>query len=225
MAITRILLVDDHELFREGVAKVINDQPDMRVVGQAEDGLDALTQVRELRPDLILMDINMPVSDGLEATGLILANFPETCIIMLTAFEEEEKLFDAIKAGAKGYLLKSSSATGFVRAIRGTLAGEASIPRKLAAQLLTEFSRLSKKPEDQLSKNGIEVLTQREIEILKILMTGASNQEIAATLSISLQTVKTHVSNILTKLHTKSRHEAVELGIKRGLIPPASQEP
>jgi len=219
MARARVLLVDDHELFREGVAKVINNQPDMEVIGQADDGLAALTMAHELHPDLVLMDINMPLSDGLEATALIHSNLPECIILMLTAYEEEEKLFDAIKAGARGYILKSSSSTGLVRGIRGALEGEASVPRKLASQLLAEFSKLSNRPTDHVANEDTTPnLTQREIEVLNIMATGASNQEIADTLSISLQTVKTHVSNILTKLQAKSRFQATQLGIKQGLI-------
>jgi DNA-binding NarL/FixJ family response regulator len=218
MTRARILLVDDHELFREGVAKVINSQPDMKVIGQADDGLEALTMAHELHPDLILMDINMPLSDGLEATKLIHSSLPEASIIMLTAYEEEEKLFDAIKAGAKGYVLKSSSAAGLVRGIRGALEGEASVPRKLAGQLLAEFAKLSKRPDHPVSEDTVPIITQREREVLNIMASGASNQEIAETLSISLQTVKSHVSNILTKLQAKSRLQAAEFGIKQGLI-------
>jgi DNA-binding NarL/FixJ family response regulator len=218
MTRARILLVDDHELFREGVAKVINSQPDMEVIGQADDGLEALTMAHKLHPDLILMDINMPLSDGLEATKLIHSSLPEASIIMLTAYEEEEKLFDAIKAGAKGYVLKSSSAAGLARGIRGALDGEASVPRKLAGQLLAEFAKLSKRPDHPVSEDTVPIITQREREVLNIMASGASNQEIAETLSISLQTVKSHVSNILTKLQAKSRLQAAEFGIKQGLI-------
>lgn len=217
MTRARILLVDDHELFREGVARVISGQPDMEVVGQADDGLEALTMAHELHPDLILMDINMPMSDGLEATRLIYSSVPDSNIIMLTAYEEEEKLFEAIKVGAKGYILKTSSAAGLVRGIQGALAGEASVPRKLAGQLLAEFSKLSKRP-DVASEDTTPILTRRERQVLSIMATGASNQEIADTLWISLQTVKSHVSNILTKLQAKSRQQATEFGIKQGFI-------
>jgi DNA-binding NarL/FixJ family response regulator len=218
MTLARILLADDNELFREGLAKIINSQTDMEVVAQAEDGLEALTQVYELRPDLIVMDINMPLSDGLEATRLIHSSNPESRIIMLTAYEEEEKLFEAIKAGAQGYILKTSSAAGLLRGLRGALAGEATIPRKLARQLLVEFSNLSKRPGSVSSGDTIPLLTRRENEILNVMATGATNQEIAEQLSISLQTVKSHVSNILEKLQAKSRHHATELGLKQGLI-------
>lgn len=218
MTRSRILLVDDHELFREGVVNVINSQPDMEVVGQANDGLEALTMADELRPDLILMDINMPLSNGLEAAGLIHARVPDSIIIMLTAYEEEEKLFDAIKAGAQGYLLKSSSSTKLVNGIRGVLDGEVSVPRKLARQFLAEFSKLSKQADNVVSEDAATNLTLRERDVLDIIATGASNQEIADTLEINLQTVKTHVSSILRKLQAKSRRQAAKLGLKQGLV-------
>lgn len=218
MAKARILLVDDHQLFREGVAVVVNNQPDMQVVGQADDGLEALTMARDLRPDLIIMDINMPLSSGLEATQLIHASVPECIIVMLTAHEEDEKLFTAIKAGAQGYILKTSSSSGLINGIRGALNGEASLPRKLAWQFISEFSRLSNHSERGGNQDTIPILTTREREILEIMATGATNQEISQTLSVSLQTVKSHVSNILTKLQAKSRYEAAEFGIKQGVI-------
>lgn len=218
MAKARILLVDDHELFREGVAFVINKQPDMEVVGQADDGLEALTLAHNLRPDLIIMDINMPLSNGLEATELIHNSVPESIIVMLTAHEEDEKLFNAIKAGAQGYILKSSPSAGLIGGIRGALNGESSVPRKLARQFLAEFSKLSNRAENTVSQDTTPVLTSREREILNVMATGASNQEISTQLGISLQTVKSHVSNILTKLQAKSRHQAAEFGIKQGFI-------
>jgi DNA-binding NarL/FixJ family response regulator len=218
MAKARILLVDDHELFREGVALVINKQLDMEVVGQADDGLEALTMAHDLRPDLIIMDINMPLSNGLEATELIHNSVPDSIIIMLTAHEEDEKLFNAIKAGAQGYILKSSPSAGLIGGIRGALNGESSVPRKLARQFLAEFSKLSNRTEHTVNQDTIPVLTSREREILNIMATGATNQEISTQLGISLQTVKSHVSNILTKLQAKSRHQAAEFGIKQGFI-------
>lgn len=220
MTRARILLVDDHELFREGVARVLNNQPDMEVVGQAKDGLEALTKADELRPDLVLMDINMPLSGGLEAAGLIHNRVPESIIIMLTAYEEEEKLFNAIKAGAQGYILKSSSSKGLIRGVRGALEGEASVPRKLAKKFLAEFTKLSSLVKDLPVEETEPILSPREFEVLNIMATGASNQEIADTLAIGLQTVKSHVKNILNKLHVKSRLEAAEAGIKQGLIHP-----
>lgn len=146
MTQSTILLVDDHELFREGLAGLINTQPDMRVVGQASDGLEALTLTRDLTPHLVIMDINMPVCDGLEATRLIRAEQPETRIVILTIHDEDSKLFEAIKAGARGYILKDISSAEFLRGVRGALGGELTMPPKLASRLLNEFARLASQP-------------------------------------------------------------------------------
>ncbi|MFQ5578227.1 MAG: response regulator transcription factor, partial [Anaerolineae bacterium] len=144
----QIILADDHELFREGLAGLVNAQPDLKVIGEAGDGFEALTLTRDLQPDLVVMDINMPVCDGLEATRLIrnAAGASEPRILILTVHDEEEKLFEAIKAGANGYLLKSTNSAEFLRGLRGALAGEAALPPKLATALLEEFARLSGRP-------------------------------------------------------------------------------
>ena len=170
------------------------------------------------RPDLVLMDINMPLSGGLEAAELIHARVPESIIIMLTAYEEDEKLFTAIKAGAQGYILKSSSSKSLVRGVRGALDGESSVPGKLAKKLLAEFSKLSSQVENIPVEETAPILTPREFEVLNVMATGASNQEIADTLAIGLQTVKSHVKSILNKLQVKSRLQAAEIGKKQGLI-------
>jgi len=215
---SKILLADDHELFREGLAKIINSQPDLEVVGQAEDGLEALALATKLQPDLIIMDINMPLSHGIEATQLIHAQFPKIHILILTVYEEEEKLFQAIKAGAQGYMLKTSSTAGLLRGVYGALDGESSMPRKLANRVLAEFSNILRVPGYTANSELPALLTSREQDVLTILATGATNQDIADQLNISLQTVKTHVKNILGKLQAKSRKEAAELGIKQGLV-------
>lgn len=218
MSRKRILLVDDHELFREGIAGLIASQPDLEVVGQAGDGLEALTLARDLAPDLILMDIKMPVCDGLEATRLIGAELPDARIVMLTVHDEDEKLFEAIKAGAGGYMLKSSNSADFLRGVRAALAGAAPLPPKLAAKLLEEFSRLSRHaarlPDDDKEPD----LTAREREVLDLIATGATNQVIADELSISLHTVKSHVRNILSKLHAVNRRHAARLAMQQGLV-------
>ena len=144
MTRARILLADDHDLFRAGLAGLIDAQPDLQVVGQAEDGLEALSLMSELKPNLIVMDIKMPVCDGLEATRLIRAEVPDAKIVMLTVHDEDEKLFEAIKAGASGYLLKDTKSADFLDGIRRALTGEAVLPPKLASRLLDEFARLSK---------------------------------------------------------------------------------
>ncbi|MFO7541023.1 MAG: response regulator transcription factor [Chloroflexota bacterium] len=216
--LARILLVDDHELFREGLAGLINAQPDMAVVGQAGDGLEALTLARDLQPDLIVMDINMPICDGLEATRLIRADLPEILIIILTVHDEDEKLFEAIKAGANGYMLKDTNSADFLRGIRSGLAGEAALPPKLATSLLEEFSRLANQPTAGLPDDEPADLTPRELEVLNLIATGATNQEISDKLAISLHTTKSHVRNILGKLHAVNRRQAARLATRHGLL-------
>ncbi len=218
MGTARILLVDDHELFREGLAGLINDQADLAVVGQAGDGLEALALARDLNPDLIVMDIKMPVCDGLEATRLILGELPKARIVMLTVQDDDKSLFDAIKAGASGYLLKDTSSADFLRGVRGALGGEANLPPRLASSLLSEYARLAQKKQPALLSEEDPDLTHRELDVLNLLATGATNQEIAAGLTISLHTVKSHVSSILGKLHAVNRRQAARLAARKGLL-------
>ena len=218
MTRARILLVDDHDLFREGLAGLINAQTDLQVVGQAHDGLAGLTLARDLRPDLIVMDIKMPICDGLEATRLIRTEMPDARILILTVHDEDEKLFDAIRAGASSYLLKNTSPSEFLHGVRAALEGQAQVPPKLAARLFNEFARLSARvPSNDASVESSD-LTPREIEVLNLLATGAADKEIAEQLSLSLHTVKTHVRNILSKLHAINRRDATRLAAKQGLI-------
>jgi DNA-binding NarL/FixJ family response regulator len=219
MSRARLLLADDHELFREGLAALLNTQQDLQVIAQAGDGFEALTLTRDLQPDLIVLDISMPVCDGLEATRLIRAtpNLLESRILILTVHEEDDKLFEAIKAGANGYLLKSTSSSEFLKGIRGVLAGEAVLPPKLAARLLEEFARLANRPQStavELSAN----LTLREHEVLSLVAIGATDKEIAAQLSLSRHTVKTHLRSILSKLHAVNRRQAAQLARQQGLV-------
>ncbi len=220
-----MLLADDHELFRAGLAELIAGQPDLQVAGQAGDGFEALTLARDLHPDLIVMDISMPVCDGLEATRLIKST-RETAdirIVMLTVHDEEEKLFEAIKAGSNGYLLKNTNSTEFLRGVRAALAGEALLPPKLAARLIDEFGRLAANLESAGRQTATEdepaeELTPREREVLEVIATGASDREIAQHLSLSVHTVKSHVRNILAKLHAANRRAAVRRARRRGLM-------
>jgi DNA-binding NarL/FixJ family response regulator len=218
MARSRILLADDHDLFREGLAGLINAQPDLEVVAEAGDGLEALALARKLQPDLVVMDIKMPICDGLEATRLIRAELPTACIVMLTVHDEDAKLFEAVKVGARGYMLKNTNATRFLQGIRGALAGEAVLPPKLAAGLLDEFSRLSKRAVSAPTSDDAPILSPREQELLRLIATGASDKEIAAAASISVHTVKSHVRNILAKFHAVNRRHAVELATQQGLL-------
>lgn len=222
---SRILIADDHDLFRDGVASLINDQPDMEVVGRAEDGLEVFSLARELEPDLIIMDVNMPISDGLEATRLIHSEYPQISILILTVHEEEEKLFEAIKAGAIGYMLKNSNSDEFLDGIRRAIDGEAVLPPLLARQLLEEFANLASRPKSTPDEDTMPLLTSREQEVLELIVAGATNKEISARLSISLYTTKSHVRNILSKLQVASRQQAAQVALREGLIrsnPPKS---
>ena len=213
MSRARLILADDHDLFREGLAGLINAQPDLEVAGQAGDGLEALTLARDVKPELIIMDINMPICDGLEATRLICAEWPAARIVMLTVHDEDEKLFEAIKSGAQGYMLKSLHSADFLRGVRSVLHGEAVLPPQLAARLLKEFARLSDQPTAITVETNSEAfgLTTREQEVLNLITTGATDKEIAAQLALSLHTVKSHVRNILSKTHAINRRQAAKL--------------
>ncbi len=218
MAKARILLVEDHELIRQVLASLVDTQPDLEVVGQAGDGLEATTLARDLRPDLIIMDINMPISNGLEATQLICKQIPDARILMLTIHDDDETLFEAIKAGARGYLLKNSDSATFLRGVRSMLAGEAVLPPKLATRLLNEFARLASQPAAAELPQEESALTSRELEILSRIAAGAIDKQIAAELVISVNTVKSHVRGILGKLHAVSRYQAVRRAKQTGLL-------
>lgn len=207
MARIRILLADDHALFREGLASIIASEPDMMIVGEADDGVEALVKAQELKPDLILMDITMPGGGGLEATRRIKEALPDTVIVVLTVHSDEEKLFEAIKNGAQGYLLKDIGSGTMLELIRGALYGDAAITPVLAGHMLEEFRRLSRHASDE-EHTPMETLTFREQEILAEAATGATDREIAEKFSLSLHTVKSHMRNILAKLHVNSRYEA-----------------
>ncbi len=217
MARIRVLLADDHHLFREGLANILNAQPDLEVVGEASDGLEVIVKARKLKPDLILMDIGMPGCDGVEATQQIKEELPDIIIIILTMRDEEEKLFEAVKSGAQGYLLKSIRSANLVKIIRGALQGDAAISPALGGRMLEEFRRLSRQapsvPIDETIK-----LTQREQEVLTLVAQGASDKEIADRLVVSIHTVKTHIRNILAKLQMGHRHEAARYALRKGLI-------
>lgn len=213
----RVLLADDHDLFREGLAGIIASQPDMEVVGEASDGLEAIVKAKEIEPDLILMDIQMPGTDGLEATRKIVKELPETTIVVLTVRDEEEKLFEAIKNGAQGYLLKNIRSREMLEMLRGAMEGEAAISPSLAGRMLEEFRRLSKLAPVDLDEEMVS-LTQREQEVLSLAATGASDKEISEKLYISVHTVKSHMRNILSKLQVNSRREAARLAKHKGLL-------
>lgn len=211
-----VLLADDHALFREGLSGIINTQPDMRVVGEAEDGLEAVVKAKQLAPDLILMDIQMPGCDGIEATKQIKQELPDTVIVMLTVRDQEEKLFEAIKNGAQGYLLKNIRSREMLQMLRGAMQGEAAIGTEMAGRMLEEFRRLSRQAlEEPLEEHN---LTPRELEVLNLVAQGYADKEIAAELTISLYTVKSHLRNVLAKLQVGNRKEAARLAKRKGFV-------
>jgi DNA-binding NarL/FixJ family response regulator len=217
MSRIRMLLVDDHILFREGLAGIIASQPDMEVIGEASDGLEAIVKAEELRPDLVLMDIKMPGVDGLEATRQIKLKLPDTRVVMLTVRDDDEQLFEAIKNGAQGYLLKNIRSRELLEMLRGAMQGEAAISPHLAGRMLEEFRRLSRVVPPDLDDEQ-RLLTPREQEVLGLVAQGMADKEIASALQISMHTVKTHLRNILSKLQVTSRHEAARLAKHKGLV-------
>jgi NarL family two-component system response regulator LiaR len=210
----RVLLADDHAMFREGLRAILDQQKDIHVVGEAEDGREAVNKTAELAPEIVLMDINMPVLDGVRASHLITARDQRVGIIILTMYREDEYVFEAIKAGARGYVVKHARAREVLKAIRAVHRGEAMIDPAMAIKLLQEFRRLA---EERASKVILDV-SEQEIEILRLVAQGASNREIAAALFLSEQTVKNNLSIIFQKLHVSNRAEATASAIQEGLI-------
>lgn len=218
----RLLLVDDHMLFREGLISLIAPQPDLQVVGQAGSVQEAINAARSLRPNVILMDFSLPDGTGLDATQAILAELPDTKIVFLTVREDDSALFAAIRAGAVGFLFKNTRSADLLKSLRAVARGEAGISPSIALRILDEFSKTSTL---SLPSDGPDVgeLTAREIEIVRELAQGASNRDIANRLVISENTVKNHVRNVLAKLHLRNRREVVEYAQRHRLIPPASR--
>ena len=207
----RVLVVDDHVIVRRGIRALLATEDEIEVVGEAQDGQEALERIRALRPDVILLDLLMPRMDGIETTNRIIADDPEARILVLTSFAADDKVFPAIKAGALGYLLKDTGPGELVRAICRVHRGESSLSPAIARKVLQELSRPSDRPPTP------EPLTEREVEVLQVVAKGKSNQEIAAELMISEATVRTHVSNILGKLHLASRTQAALYALREGL--------
>jgi DNA-binding NarL/FixJ family response regulator len=207
---TRLLLVDDHRLFRDGLRSLLSYQDDFEVVGEADDAESGLAEARKLRPDLVLMDIDFPIGpDGIQAVEWIKTELPETDVIMLTVHDDTDKLLDAFKAGAQGYLVKSIRSEELLRRLRGIAEGDAVLSRGVAMRILEEFRKNTGMPADM-------ALTTREFEVLGLVARRMSNKEIAGQLVISEHTVKNHMKNILTKLQVRSRRAAAAYGISRG---------
>ena len=207
----RILVVDDHTIVREGLCALIEEWPEFEVAGQAGDGNQAVRQARALRPDVILMDLVMPHKDGVAAIAEIKEEDPGARILVLTSFSEDRKAFEAVKAGALGYLLKDSSSDEVIQAIRDVYRGELSLQPSLALRVIRELGRPSSLPPAE------QPLTDREVEVLQLVAQGLSNQEIGDRLSITERTVRSHVSSFLEKLHLANRTQAALYALREGL--------
>ncbi len=214
----RVFIAEDHAIVRKGIRALLTMAPDIEVVGEAINGREAISRVESLRPDVILMDLVMPEMDGIEAIRRITARQPEARILVLTSFATDDKVFPAIKAGALGYLLKDSDPEELVRAIHQVYRGESSLHPKIARKLLRELSE-GQRPSRSgpTSARSVEPLTEREVEVLRLVAQGRSNREIGNQLTISEGTVRTHVSNILGKLHLASRTQATLYALREGL--------
>jgi DNA-binding NarL/FixJ family response regulator len=210
-----VLLADDHSLFREGIRSLLEDQEDIEIVGEAEDGLEAIELAEELNPSVILMDINMPVFDGVEATRSILKNNDAVGIIILTMYPQDEYVFEALKAGAKAYLLKDTRSKRLLEVIRSVHAGHAVIDAEMTTRLLNEFRRMADK-EENVPK--LQPLTDQERRILTLVAYGASNKDIAVDLNLSERTIKNYLSVIFQKLQVNNRTEAAIRAVRDGLV-------
>jgi DNA-binding NarL/FixJ family response regulator len=214
-----VLIVDDHALFRRGLEMVLDEEDDIELVGQASDGAEACEKAGESLPDVVLMDVRMPKSSGIEACRAMKEAAPSTKIVMLTISDEEEDLFEAIRAGASGYLLKDIPLDEVSETVRAVHGGQSLISPAMAGKLLTEFATLARRTEEEpVQQVPPPKLTDREMEVLKLVAKGMNNRDIARELFISENTVKNHVRNILEKLQIHSRMEAVMIAVRDKLI-------
>lgn len=211
--IARLFLVDDHRLVLDGLRELASHWPEFQVVGEASNGKDAVELCRECLPDIVLMDIQMPVLNGVEAARIIHNEFPEISVVMLTMSEDEKDLFESLKQGAQGYILKNISAQQLRERLHEVLAGEAPLSGAIASKILVEFNRLSASE----ASGQPEVLTEREIQILQLVAEGQTNSEIGLKLHLSEQTVKKQLSLVMRKLHLNNRVQAAAYAIRKGL--------
>jgi DNA-binding NarL/FixJ family response regulator len=218
----RILLVDDHVLFRKGIATLLSARPDMVIAGEASDGIEAVEVAHQTKPDVILLDVNMPNRNGIETVKVLKKEMPEIQIVMLTVSDDDNDLFQALKNGANGYLLKNLEPQELYKMLEGIRQGEAPISGAMASKILQEFWQ----PEPKKDKDAAQVdeLTAREIEVLEQVVTGASNKEIAEVLHITENTVKIHLRNILEKLHVQNRIQAAVHAVREGLVDDSGTE-
>jgi two-component system NarL family response regulator len=217
----RVVIADDHVLYRRGLQTVVMQEDDIDIVGEAGDGQEAIDRTVELLPDVVLMDVRMPRTSGIEACAAIKSMVPSTKIIMLTMSDEESDLYEAVKAGANGYLLKDVPGEEIAAGIKAVHHGDSLISPSMASKLLAEFAQMSKKSPDRPTSVGAPRLTERELEVLRLVARGMANKEIAHQLFISENTVKNHVRNILEKLQLHSRMEAAMYAVRENLLDPS----
>ncbi|MFP4345746.1 MAG: response regulator [Anaerolineales bacterium] len=213
----RILLVDDQQLFREGLRTLLSVQRDFEVVGEAENGEEALRLAQSLHPDVVLMDLRMPLMDGVAATRRLGEVEPEARVIVLTTFDDDEYVFDGLRAGALGYLLKDAPSEKLFEALRAAARGESFLQPSVASKVVAEFTRLARQAPPR-EETLVEPLSEREVEVLRLVAQGMTNREIAGRLFIAEGTVKNHLTNILSKLNVRDRTQAALRGRELGLI-------
>lgn len=212
----RVLLVDDHALFRKGFASLLNCLTELDIIGEADNGREAVEKARVLKPDIIIMDVEMPELNGVEAVKQIKKDLPNCIVVMLTIADDDDNLFNSIKNGAQGYLLKSMDPDSLIEEIKGLLRGEAALSKSIASKILKEFSSICKKHQDiNFQKYH---LTEREVEVLSLVAHGITNKEIAVTLAITENTVKNHLCNIMEKLHLQNRVQLATFAWREGLV-------
>lgn len=209
----RVLIVDDHALFRSGLASLLTAN-DIDVVGEASSGLEAVEKTRQLRPDIVLMDVKMVGLNGIQATRIIKTEIPQTKIVMVTAFDDDEDLFEAMKSGAVGYILKNIKGEEFVKLLSSIMDGDVAVSPWVADKIVKELFRQPKRLE---SSQSVKELTNKEVQVLKLVANGATNKEIASSLNISDNTVKYHLRNITEKLHVKNRAQMAVYAERRGI--------
>lgn len=214
----RVLLADDHALLRQGTAELLQHEPDIEVVGQAENGIEALRLAHEIRPDLIVMDVRMPGLSGVEATRRIRKELPEIQVLILTAYDDDQYVFSLLQAGASGYLLKTAPASELVRSIRQVRAGDSPLSPVIARKVVARLNAASPPDAGAQGAPNADTLTPREVEILQFLARGLGNRDIAEALYISERTVQAHLTNIFAKMQVSSRLEAVLKGIRLGWL-------